>query len=170
MALELEDKVRSIAKDLGFDECRFSVARKATHANQFQAWLDDGQNGDMKWMERSPERRKDPRLLLEEARTVIVLAINYYPSRSDPRSKDKLGRFAKYAWGEDYHLVVDKKLKAFASALEELGGEQRFYVDYGRYLNVISQLIRVLVGTVKVLYRFIRALELGSFWLSWSQR
>ena len=45
MALELEDKVRSIAKDLGFDECRFSVARKATHANQFQAWLDDGQNG-----------------------------------------------------------------------------------------------------------------------------
>ena len=78
MALELKDKVRSIAKDLGFDECRFSVARKATHANQFQAWLDDGQNGDMKWMERSPERRKDPRLgtwfFLAELVTTLNLA------------------------------------------------------------------------------------------------
>ncbi|MEC9036050.1 MAG: tRNA epoxyqueuosine(34) reductase QueG [Verrucomicrobiota bacterium] len=135
MALELENKVRSIAKDLGFDECRFSLAKEASHANQFQDWLDEGKNGDMKWMERSPERRKDPRHLLKEAKTVIVLAINYYPSRSDPRSSDKLGRFAKYAWGEDYHLVVDKKLKAFSAALKDLGGEQRFYVDYGPILE-----------------------------------
>ena len=135
MALELENKVRSIATDLGFDECRFSVAKEASHADRFQAWLDDGQNGDMEWMERSPERRKDPRLLLEEARTVIVLAINYYPSRSEPQPKDNLGRFAKYAWGEDYHLVVDKKLKAFAGALEEFGGKQKFYVDYGPILE-----------------------------------
>ena len=42
MALELENKVRSIAKDLGFDECRFSLAKEASHANQFQDWLDEG--------------------------------------------------------------------------------------------------------------------------------
>ena len=141
MESALEDQVRAIAGRLGFDECRFARAEEAPHAEKFQEWLDAGEHGDMAWMEKSPERRKDPRLLVEGARTVIVLGLNYAPEsgsrgqESGIRSQEAgggeqesgvSGRFARYAWGDDYHLIVDKKLKAFARELETLGGEQRF--------------------------------------------
>ena len=135
MAMELEEKVKLIAKDLGFDDCRFTKAKEATHAQEFQKWLNEDKNGDMEWMENNPERRKDPRLLVEGASTVIVLALNYFPTEKVELNKSGVGRFAKYAWGNDYHNVIDKKLKNFAKALEELGGEQRFYVDYGPILE-----------------------------------
>ena len=135
MAMMLEEKVKLIAQDLGFDDCKFTRAKEASHSQEFQKWLDENKNGDMEWMENNPERRKDPRLLLQGASTVIVLALNYFPIDKGVSNKSGIGRFAKYAWGNDYHDVIDKKLKNFAKALEELGGEQRFYVDYGPILE-----------------------------------
>ncbi len=154
MSHTLEDQVRAIAERLGFDLCRFAKAEEAAHAERFQEWLDAGEYGDMGWMAKSPERRKDPRLLVGGARTVVVLAVNCCPEDSGIRAQGsgdrgqgavrgvpfvarraKKGRFARYAWGDDYHLIVDKKLKAFARELEALGGEQRFYVDYGPVLE-----------------------------------
>ena len=134
----LESQVRKVASQLGFDECRFAPAGRATHADEFQSWIDEGKHGDMEWMKKTPERRKDPRLLVEGANTVIVLALNYYPGKdfSAPLAGiGNAGRFARYALGRDYHLVIDKKLKAFSRQLEALGGEQRFYVDYGPILE-----------------------------------
>ena len=135
----LESKVREIASGLGFDECRFTPARRATHADEFQSWIDAGEHGDMEWMQKTPERRKDPRLLVEGASTVIVLALNYFPGREpaagNPGSGIRAGKFARYAVGSDYHLVIDKKLKVFSRELEALGGQQRFYVDYGPVLE-----------------------------------
>ena len=60
MSVNLEDQVKSIAKDLGFEDCRFARAQKASHAEEFQDWLDDDKHGDMEWMAKNPERRKDP--------------------------------------------------------------------------------------------------------------
>lgn len=139
MSGTLEDRIRSIASGLGFEDCRFTPAGKAAHADVFQSWIDAGEHGDMEWMQKSPERRKDPRLLVEGAKTVIVLALNYFPGE-DPVAKDlspgmRPGRFARYATGSDYHLVIDRKLKAFSRELEALGGVQRFYVDYGPVLE-----------------------------------
>jgi epoxyqueuosine reductase len=134
----LEDQVRAIATRLGFDECRFAKAEPAAHARAFQDWLDAGEHGDMAWMEKAPERRKDPRQLVDGAKTVVVLALNYCPQAGEDRRSetgDRTGRFARYAWGEDYHLIIDKKLNAFARELRELGGDQRFYVDYGPVLE-----------------------------------
>ena len=135
----LESKVRAIASGLGFDDCRFTPARRAAHADDFQSWIDAGKHGDMEWMQKSPERRKDPRLLVEGAKTVIVLALNYFPGgdsvAGNPEPGVRSGRFARYAMGSDYHLVIDKKLKAFSRELETLGGAQRFYVDYGPVLE-----------------------------------
>ncbi|MCP4848561.1 MAG: tRNA epoxyqueuosine(34) reductase QueG [Verrucomicrobiaceae bacterium] len=135
----LESRVREIASGLGFDDCRFTPARRATHADDFQSWIDSEKYGDMEWMQKSPERRKDPRLLVEGAKTVIVLALNYFPGGGpearSPGNGMRAGRFARYAMGSDYHLVIDKKLKAFSRELETLGGAQRFYVDYGPVLE-----------------------------------
>ena len=80
----LEDRIRSIASTLGFEDCRFAPAREAAHADVFQSWIDAGEHGDMEWMQKSPERRKDPRLLVAGARTVIVLALNYFPGGDPP--------------------------------------------------------------------------------------
>ena len=82
MSVKLEDQVKSIAKDLGFEDCRFARAQKASHAEEFQDWLDDDKHGDMEWMAKNPERRKNPSLLFEGAKTVIVLALNYFPKES----------------------------------------------------------------------------------------
>ena len=135
MSVKLEHQVKSIAKDLGFEDCRFARAQKASHAEEFQDWLDDDKHGDMEWMAKNPERRKDPSLLFEGAKTVIVLALNYFPKELSNLKKNGVGKFAKYAWGNDYHDVIDKKLIRFSKALEKLGGEQKFYVDYGPILE-----------------------------------
>ncbi len=138
MARPLEDQVRAIASELGFDACRFAAAGEAAHAARFQDWLDDGWHGEMEWMAKTPERRKDPRRLVGGAKTVIVLALNYAEADADhlPAGAGGPGRaFARYARGEDYHLIIDKRLKAFARRLGELGGTQRFYVDYGPVLE-----------------------------------
>ncbi|MEC7638617.1 MAG: QueG-associated DUF1730 domain-containing protein, partial [Verrucomicrobiota bacterium] len=101
MPTSLEDQVRLIAKDLGFEDCRFARAKRASHAEEFQEWLDEGKQGDMKWMENNPERRKDPSLLFDGAKTVVVLAVNYFPKESSKLDKKGVGKFAKYAWGDD---------------------------------------------------------------------
>ena len=125
-----------MALELGFDECRFAKAQRAAHADRLDEWLDEGCHGDMEWMAKTPERRKDPRLLVEDAKTVIALVLNYHqklpPLPDDGRVR---GRIAQYAWGRDYHDVIERKLAVFSRQLSELGGVQRRYVDYGPVLE-----------------------------------
>ena len=128
--------VKSLAADLGFDECRIARAAPAAHADTFRQWLADGCHGDMAWLQRSPERRCDPREVLPGCKAVICLALNYYTGSSPfpPRAAGGY-RIARYAWNDDYHLLVEHKLAAFDAALRELGGLQRGYVDTGPVLE-----------------------------------
>ena len=108
----------------------------APHSARLDEWLAEGCHGDMDWMAKTPERRKDPRTLVEDAKTVIVLALNYHqtapPSPGDGKAR---GRIAQYAWGRDYHDVIEKKLNTLSRELAEMGGVQRRYVDYGPVLE-----------------------------------
>ena len=74
-------------------------------------WLARGYQGEMGWMARDPEQRADPRQLFPGARSVIVVAANYYapPEHSD---HPDTGKVSRYAWGDDYHEVVGEKLRA----------------------------------------------------------
>jgi epoxyqueuosine reductase len=128
--------VKSLAAALGFDDCRIAAATPAAHADRFRQWLADGCHGTMAWLERTPERRCDPAAVLPGCRSVIVLALNYYPGRS-PFGADHPGgyRIAKYAWHDDYHDLLDKRLRAFDAALRERGGVQRCYTDTGPVLE-----------------------------------
>jgi epoxyqueuosine reductase len=127
--------VKRIASELGFDDCRIAVAKEATHAYAFRQWLDDGCHGTMAWMEKTPHRRCDPREVLPGCRSVICLAINYFPGQS-PFPEEKHGyQIARYAWNEDYHDLIVSKLKAFDAELAKLGGTQRYYVDTGPVLE-----------------------------------
>lgn len=128
--------VKALAAGLGFDDCRIAAAGPAPHAEVFRQWLDDGCHGSMSWLERTPERRCDPTVVLPGCRSVIALAINYYPGSSPfPAGHPGGFRIAKYAWNDDYHDLLDGKLRAFDAALRERGGIQRCYTDTGPVLE-----------------------------------
>jgi epoxyqueuosine reductase len=116
----------------GFDDCRCASAQRAAHADEFRRWLETGRHADMHWLARDPERRVDPRQVLEGCRTVIILSKNYY--QGDSR-RSVAGRIARYAWGEDYHDVLQPGLAQLSAALTEHGGRQRCYVDTGPVLE-----------------------------------
>ncbi|HEX2749600.1 MAG TPA: tRNA epoxyqueuosine(34) reductase QueG [Verrucomicrobiales bacterium] len=132
------EAVKRIAAALRFDDCRIAaVTGPAVHGDAFRQWLEAGEYGDMTWMTKSPSRRTDPREVLPGVRSVVTVALNYYGPSPAGRagSEGSCGRIARYAWGDDYHAVMDPRLRDLAVALEEMGGEQRLYVDTGPVLE-----------------------------------
>lgn len=122
------------AAALGFDACRIAPANEPRHAEEFRAWLDAGAAADMNWMGRSADKRCDPQKVLPGARSVVVLARNYW--QGDSLGENKLGgRIARYAWGDDYHDVLEPKLRALDAYLTSAGGRQKFYIDTGPVLE-----------------------------------
>jgi len=124
--------IQQMAHRLGFDDCRISRAKRAAHADVFQQWVEDGCAGDMQWLERNVERRSDPSLVVQNAHSVVSLAMNYYPGDENPAADY---RIARYAWNDDYHDVIEEKLKELNLAMEEMGGVQRYYTDTGPVLE-----------------------------------
>lgn len=128
---KLRARVRELARELSFDDCRICAAEPAAHGAEYQRWLADGCHGTMKWMARDPHRRMDPREVLPGGKSIIVLATNYLVEGSVAGR----GAIARYAWGRDYHDVVGERLRSFSATLESLGGRQRVYVDTGPVLE-----------------------------------
>ncbi len=85
---------------------------------RLQEWLERGLQGEMHWMKRDPIKRTDPRLVLPSARSVVVVALNYYTPHQ--HTNDALtGKISRYSWGDDYHDVVGEKLKSLLAWIEE---------------------------------------------------
>mgnify|MGYP003295962639 CR=1 FL=1 len=86
--------------------------------NRLNEWLARGYHGEMRWLARDPEMRTDPRKLFPAARSVVVVAKNYYTPQkhtNDPQT----GKVSRYAWGDDYHDVVGEKLRALLTWIQE---------------------------------------------------
>ncbi len=100
--------IKDEAHRLGFIECRISrIEPLNEHANLLRQWLEAGMHGQMDYMSRNIEKRTNPALLVNSAKTVISLAVNYRPeTKQDP----KLPQIATYAYGADYHHVVKNML------------------------------------------------------------
>ena len=139
-------QVVALARELGFDLCRFAKAETPEHTAEFRDWLDRGDAGEMNYLARNSARRCDPRQILPDVKTVIVLALNYFQGRESAAAgmspaKDATGpaattgRIARYAWGDDYHGLIEKKLAVIDQFLRECGGRQKCYVDTGPMLE-----------------------------------
>ncbi len=105
-------EIKRYALELGFS--KVGIVRAETLSPEgahLKEWLARGYQGEMGWMARDPEQRADPRQLFPGARSVIVVAANYYapPEHSD---HPDTGKVSRYAWGDDYHEVVGEKLRA----------------------------------------------------------
>jgi epoxyqueuosine reductase len=133
---ELKQRLVSFAREIGFDSCRVAACGSAPHADEFRNWLDECGHGEMGYMERGEEKRCDPQKILPDARSIVVLAKNYF--QGDPKAGDTpaaTGRIARYAWGDDYHDLIEGKLDKVDQFLREFGGQQKCYVDTGPVLE-----------------------------------
>ena len=140
MTTEVKTQLVDLARELGFDSCRIAACSPPIHAEEFGEWLDKGAHGEMIYMARGDEKRRDPNQILPDAKSIIVLALNYFHSEPEWRlagaEKPGLrGRIARYAWGDDYHDVIEAKLRKIDNFLSEFGGTQKCYVDTGPILE-----------------------------------
>ncbi|MCY4395648.1 MAG: tRNA epoxyqueuosine(34) reductase QueG [Rhodospirillaceae bacterium] len=125
--------IRDEAARLGFDAVRFTPARlpEAT-GDDLDRFLLQGYAGDMGWLARTRPRRRSPERMWPDARSAIVLGVNYGPA-GDPlailRRRDR-GAISVYAQNDDYHDVVKKRLKALARRIAgRFGAEVKVFVD-----------------------------------------
>lgn len=129
-------EIKARAAELGFDLCGIAAAADFKELAFLREWLDRGYAGEMAYMARSAERRADVRAVLPSAASVISLGTIYNTDR--PYSTEIAGRstalIARYAWGEDYHEVIQARMDALLAWMrEQVGGEleARAYVDTG---------------------------------------
>lgn len=109
--------IKEEALRLGFDSIGVSKAEfLENEASRLEAWLKSGFHGQMSYMENHFDKRLDPTLLVPGAQSVISLAYNYFPKEFQREDSYKL---SKYAYGEDYHLVVKDKLRDLVSSMQE---------------------------------------------------
>lgn len=138
----IKTRLVDFARELGFDSCRIASCASPPHTREFEDWLSDGAHGEMQYMARGEEKRRDPDKVLPGAKSIIVLALNYFqgdqPGAGDTPAATEAparGRIARYAWGDDYHDVIGAKLEKMDDFLRELGGTQKCYVDTGPVLE-----------------------------------
>ncbi|MCD9584213.1 tRNA epoxyqueuosine(34) reductase QueG [Tenacibaculum maritimum] len=121
--------IKEQAKRLGFLDCGIA---KATFLEEevfgLEQWLANGFHGEMHYMENHFDKRLDPRLLVDGAKSVISLSYNYYPPKVQKEDSYKI---SKYAYGEDYHQVIKTKLRELLSLIHDEIGEVsgRAFVD-----------------------------------------
>src|ERR1700720_1723773 len=132
---ELKPQLVAFVRELGFDSCRVTACAPPAHADEFCDWLKEGAAGEMSYMERGQEKRRDPQKVLPGARSIVVLALNYFQGAAPKNFGAATGRIARYAWGDDYHDVIAAKLDEIDNFLGEFGGEQKCYVDTGPILE-----------------------------------
>ena len=109
--------IKAEALRLGFSACGAAPAEAVSEkvADTFRQWLADGCQGEMAYMQNYEDKRLDPRLLVEGARTVISVALNYYPETKLPENEYQI---AWYAYGKDYHDVMKAKLKTLLEFIQ----------------------------------------------------
>lgn len=122
--------IKAEAQRLGFLHCGIAEATfLEKEAPRFEKWLMNNNHGEMKYMENYFDMRLDPRKLVEGAKTVISLALNYYAD--DKQEDPSAPKISKYAYGTDYHFVIKDKLKELLHFIQENIGEVngRAFVD-----------------------------------------
>jgi epoxyqueuosine reductase len=130
-------KVKRLGRDLGFDLVRITEATQL-HAERIRYlnWIEQGRQGAMHWI--TPEhatRSSDPSAVLPRARSVVCVGLAYWAG-ARPKEGANRGKIARYAWGRDYHTVIEDKLRRMAEILStDLGGEHRWYVDTGPLMD-----------------------------------
>lgn len=139
----MTEAIRRRARELGFDDCRFTSADPPASGGRFREWVAAGRHGEMEYLARQADKRGNPDLVLPGARSVVLLAASYAsgePGRDaqvagPPAGSGVVARYARFA---DYHDVLAARLRELASFVDEQGGagtRSLWYVDTGPVLE-----------------------------------
>lgn len=166
--------IKSEAKRLGFLSCGISKAGfLEEEAPRLENWLNQNHHGQMAYMENHFDKRLNPTLLVDGAKSVVSLLLNYYPSESQNPDSYKI---SKYAYGQDYHFVIKEKLSELLHFIQSEIGEVsgRAFVDSAPVLDKAwaaksglgwmgknSNLLTRQVGSFYFIAELILDLELG---------
>ncbi|RKF05276.1 epoxyqueuosine reductase [Tenacibaculum lutimaris] len=127
--LQYSNFIKEQAKRLGFLGCGIAKADfLEEEAPRLEKWLQNGYHGEMHYMENHFDKRLDPRLLVDGAKSVISLSYNYFPSEVQQEGSYKI---SKYAYGQDYHHIIKDKLRELLQLINDEIGEVsgRCFVD-----------------------------------------
>ncbi|MGV3502214.1 MAG: tRNA epoxyqueuosine(34) reductase QueG [Adhaeribacter sp.] len=127
--------IKRKAAELGFMYCGISRAEfLEEEAPRLENWLRRQMHGQMHYMENHFDKRLDPRLLVEGAKSVVSLLLNYYPAE---KQNPQAYQISKYAYGQDYHFVIKDKLKSLLQHIRQEVGEVdgRVFVDSAPVLD-----------------------------------
>jgi len=127
--------IKAESKRLGFLSCGISKAGfLEEEAPRLENWLNKSMHGQMTYMENHFDKRLNPTLLVDDAKSVVSLLLNYYPSEVQTSASYKI---SKYAYGEDYHFVIKDKLKELLRYIQTVIGEVsgRVFVDSAPVLD-----------------------------------
>jgi len=131
----IAQQIKEEAYRLGFEHVGFSKANfLEEEAPRLEQWLTNNYHGKMAYMENWFDKRLDPRLLVDDAKTVISLLLNYYPPQMQNMEAPQI---SKYAYGRDYHFVIKEKLKELLHFIQENVGDVngRAFVDSAPVLD-----------------------------------
>jgi epoxyqueuosine reductase len=140
------DRTRRI-KEFALRDAGFSLVGIAKvepleeEMRNFSEWLRRGYHAGMGYMERNADKRADPRNILPSAKSMVVVAQNYYAPHAHPKAQEAQkaawGKISRYAWGDDYHEVLPPKLRLIANEIMRLepNAETKIYTDTGAILE-----------------------------------
>ena len=138
--MTVEETIKSEAHRLGFQLVGVTSPDLPPHLDVFEAWLESGRHAKMGWMgtERNRQRRANPKLILPECQSILMLGIAYSPAPPISAHQKDEGAIASYAWGDDYHDVLPGRLQAIVDFIEAQVGHpvpNRWYTDTGPILE-----------------------------------
>lgn len=127
--------IKAESKRLGFLSCGISKAEfLEEEAPRLENWLNKNHHGQMSYMENHFDKRLNPKLLVDDSKSVISLLLNYFPSEEQNSDSYKI---SKYAYGQDYHFVIKEKLKELLNTIQSKIGDVsgRAFVDSAPVLD-----------------------------------
>ncbi|HEY7784273.1 MAG TPA: tRNA epoxyqueuosine(34) reductase QueG [Pyrinomonadaceae bacterium] len=114
----LSSRIKERALVEGFDKVGIVPVQKLENeAPKLREWLARGYQGEMGWMSRDPHKRTDPTEIFSAARSVVVVALNYYTPEQHS-AEPTAGKVSRYAWGDDYHEIVSGKLRSLLAWIQ----------------------------------------------------
>ena len=135
----LTEQIKAKALEIGFS--KVGIARAEPHAKdaeRLKEWLHRGYQASMKWMGQNTEKRVDPRNIVTGARSIISVAANYF-TNVEHQPKPGEGKVSRYAWGDDYHILITARIQKLFECIKQLAPESngRYYVDTGPVMDKV---------------------------------
>jgi epoxyqueuosine reductase len=120
LVVSFTEQIKQKAFDIGFHKIGIVRAEPlAQEDKRFREWLERDYHGEMAWLEREPEKRANPNLIFPDAKSIVVVALNYYTPHKHEETSAK-GKVSRYAWGDDYHDVLKEKLRELLAFIKTL--------------------------------------------------